>query len=89
MADTANESPDRYGIDPLEMVSDAVNKARELIMYSDPMEGRRYFRRALERALAHMCPICGRTDDHESADGEVHRFVAPRQRFLDSVSLRG
>ena len=87
MPDVLNEGGlDRTGIDPFEQAHDAIEKAHELVMYTDPKEGRLYFRRALERILSHMCPFCGRTDDHEDHE---HRFVAPRTRILDTRTLRG
>lgn len=85
MVDVTDEAPRRNGEDPIAMTRDAVEKAHQLLLYSDPLQARLYFRRSLERIVAHMCPICGGTGDHEDPE---HRFVAPVQKILDSRTIR-
>jgi hypothetical protein len=75
----------KHGIDPLELVADAMVEAHRLFRAGAPEVARTTFRRRLQEALAVMCPVCGRTDDHEDAE---HRWIAPKQRTLGDVRHR-
>lgn len=70
---------DKHAVDPLEVVRNAVEVTHRLLHDGQGTEARMYLRRQLESVLRFMCPICGRTDDHEDAG---HRFVAVHQRQL-------
>lgn len=74
--------PQRSAVDPLEMTRQAIADAHELLHAGFPEQGRTLFRSRLEAVLASMCPICGRTDDHEAPSPREHRFVGPRTRVL-------
>jgi hypothetical protein len=78
---TWREGPtsERHGIDPLEMAVDAVNEAWAMIQTGRKAEARVQFRQRLEGIVRYMCPMCGKTGDHEDND---HRWVAPKQKTL-------
>lgn len=80
LGDPANRvASEHHGINPLEVVADALAVTHALIADGRLPEARRYLRGELERTLRYMCPICGKTGDHEDRE---HRFVAPHQRQL-------
>ena len=73
---------ERLDANPLDVLSDILAGTHRMFHDGYPEEGRRWLVLELQGLLRQMCPLCGRTDDHEYDFPQIHKFEAPRQRIL-------